>query len=89
MPNPPNNNQTVKDSVNQSKIGVDSNAQFERFDTDVPVLNNLQPHQSIKEQAKDFKKELKIDEDSDKAKKNLIFDIHDVSVFRLYFHLSF
>ena len=89
MPKLSNRNQSKKDKTNQITTEVNSNVQFNRIETETPVLQKVNSHQSIIEEKKGFRKELKIEEDSDKAKKNLIFDIHDVSVFRLYFHLSY
>ena len=75
------------DSITSLKINIEKD--YLRQLEEVEEQNNISKKISLTEDEnyKSLKKELNID-GNQKAEKNLIFDMTDVSIFRLYFHLS-
>ena len=69
----------------KSSLEIDYLHQLEEVENQINISNKITLVED--ENSKGLKKELNI-EGNQKAEKNLIFDITDVSIFRLYFHLS-
>ena len=69
----------------KSNLEKDYLRQLEEVENQINISNKTTLVED--DNSKGLKKELNI-EGNQKAEKNLIFDITDVSIFRLYFHLS-